>query len=109
MFPWIVPFHSGTLSTQKLRLRHKLDEMKRKCADESCRKEFEKLETVFENFEVMQEIVETNTTLKPYCVLGVPASSSVTMSLCTTIASFYVTFIGLLSNSEEQFFSTLSR
>jgi hypothetical protein len=59
----------------------------------------EVLEDVLESLDLTRDVVEVNNELRPYKVLGFAASSALTISLITTLLSYYGILFSLYVSS----------
>jgi hypothetical protein len=94
-FFFFLPF-SQLLSRHVLRIRNKVYASRKKAKTCSYTQEMkEKYENIIDQLEATLAIFEKENALKPFTVLGIEASDSLTLTIASGISSFYFALLSL--------------
>lgn len=100
--------HSRTIAGHKLKVQYKIRDIRRlreamTDAEEinASKEEEEKYNEIHESIDAASEIVDVNTELKPFKILGLTAQSALTVSILTTALSFYSIVISLYFGTQN--------
>lgn len=106
--------HSRTIAGHKLKTQYKIREIRaaREVITDpeeiqASKEEEEKYNEIFESIDAAADIIDVNTELKPFKILGLTAQSALTMSILTTALSFYSIVISLYFGTQNSSLSVV--